>query len=142
VLTRLQPKRREGMPETKGKRTEARETSSLVEVTRTLEQARDATHGYEVKALAGVWLQHWSRRRRDWQRPPKSCTRCKPRNGLDAEQMRSYLSRTPKQWERIAPMLPRHYVTERGILYNRREIDEWLMERRSPLDVSRMELRR
>ncbi len=37
---------------------------------------------------------------------------------MDAEQMRSYLSRTPKQWERIAPTLPRHYVTERGILYN------------------------
>lgn len=31
--------------------------------------------------------------------------------------------------------IPRHYLTERGILFSRKEIDEWLMERRSPLDV-------
>jgi hypothetical protein len=42
---------------------------------------------------------------------------------------------TRKQWETIAPILPRHYVTERGILYSRRDIDEWLMARTSPADV-------
>ena len=42
------------LPETKRKQTEARETASLVEVTRTLEEARDALRGYEVAALAGV----------------------------------------------------------------------------------------
>jgi transposase len=55
---------------------------------------------------------------------------------MDAEQTRTYLGRrTEKQWERIAPILPRHYVTERGILYNRREIDGWLMARTSPRDA-------
>src|SRR5688572_7848324 len=42
------------LPETKRQQTEARETASLVEVTRTLEEARDALRGYEVAALAGV----------------------------------------------------------------------------------------
>ncbi|HET6660930.1 MAG TPA: hypothetical protein VFH16_13525 [Rubrobacter sp.] len=42
------------LQETKGKQTKARETSSLIEVTRTLEEARDALRGYEVAALAGV----------------------------------------------------------------------------------------
>lgn len=55
---------------------------------------------------------------------------------MDAGQARAYLGRrTEKQWERIAPFLPRHYITERGILYNRREIDEWLIARTSPSDV-------
>ncbi len=55
---------------------------------------------------------------------------------MDAEECAAYLKRrTKKKWETIAPILPRHYITERGILYNRREIDEWLMNRTSPLDV-------
>lgn len=48
---------------------------------------------------------------------------------LDAEGARLHLKRTKKQFERLAPRLPRHYVSERGILYNARELDEWLMER-------------
>jgi hypothetical protein len=48
---------------------------------------------------------------------------------VDAEGARLHLKRTKKQFERIAPKLPRHYVSERGILYNVREIDEWLMNR-------------
>jgi hypothetical protein len=31
--------------------------------------------------------------------------------------------------ERIAPQLPRHYVSEPGILYNVGEVDGWLMDR-------------
>ena len=54
---------------------------------------------------------------------------------MDAEQAKTYLKRTPKYWERVAPLLSRHCLTERGILYNRRELDEWLMARTSPLDV-------
>ena len=42
------------LPETKRKQTEAPETAPLVEVARTLEEARDALRGYEVPALAGV----------------------------------------------------------------------------------------
>lgn len=48
---------------------------------------------------------------------------------MDAEGARVHLKRSRKQFERIAPHLPRHYVSERGILYNIRELDEWLMNR-------------
>ncbi|MDX5895196.1 hypothetical protein [Rubrobacter radiotolerans] len=48
---------------------------------------------------------------------------------LDAEGARLHLKRTKKQFERLAPSLPRHYISERGILYNVRELDEWLMDR-------------
>lgn len=48
---------------------------------------------------------------------------------VDGEGIRHHLKRTKKQFERIAPKLPRYYVSERGILYNVRELDEWLMDR-------------
>ena len=44
------------LQETKRKQTKARETSSLVEVTRTLEDARDVLRGFEVTVLAEEWL--------------------------------------------------------------------------------------
>jgi len=42
------------LTETKRKQNEAREPSSLVDVTRTLEEARDALRNYEVAALVGI----------------------------------------------------------------------------------------
>jgi hypothetical protein len=44
---------------------------------------------------------------------------------MDAQQCAAHLQRrTRKQWEAIAPDLPRLYVIECGILYNRHEIGE------------------
>ncbi len=47
------------------------------------------------------------------------------------EQAASYLQRTPKAFEKIVAKgeIPRHYITERGILFNRKALDEWLMGR-------------
>lgn len=47
----------------------------------------------------------------------------------DAEGARLQLERRKKRFERIAPRLTGHYVSERGILYNVGELDEWLMGR-------------
>jgi ketosteroid isomerase-like protein len=121
------------LPQTGG-RTGPRTAPSLVEVARTLEEARDALHGYEATALAGV-AATLAEAAESLARTTRELHEMRGEEWMDAAQMRSYLSRTPKQWERIAPTLPRHYVTERGILYNRREIDEWLMGRTSPLDA-------
>jgi hypothetical protein len=99
-----------------------------VEVAQTLNEAREALRQYETSALADVAqtlsgvaesLAHTTRelaatRREEW---------------VDTEGARLHLKRTKKQFERIAPQLPRHYVSERGILYNVRELDEWLMSR-------------
>jgi hypothetical protein len=49
---------------------------------------------------------------------------------MDAEQTAAYLAdRSRDSFDKVAPSLPKHYLTERRPLYNRREIDEWLMGR-------------
>ena len=82
------------------------ETSTLTDMAQTLSEI--------TKSLAQTIAELVATRREEW---------------LDAEGARLHLKRTKKQFERIAPQLPRHYVSERGILYNVRELDEWLMSR-------------
>lgn len=82
------------------------ETSALVDVARTLSEVADNL-AHATKELSAAKREEW----------------------VDAEGARLHLKRTKKQFEKIAPRLPRHYVSERGILYNVREIDEWLMSR-------------
>jgi hypothetical protein len=43
----------------------------------------------------------------------------------------AYLKKTPKAFEKIVAKgeIPKHYLTERGILFSRKELDEWLLER-------------
>jgi multidrug resistance efflux pump len=82
------------------------ETSALADVARTLSEV--------AESLARTHAEIAAARREEW---------------VDAEGARLHLKRTRKQFERIAPLLPRHYISERGILYNVRELDEWLMDR-------------
>ena len=103
-------------------------TSSPAEVAKALSEARDTLRHFETSALTDVahtlsditeklaqtTAELAATRREEW---------------VDAEGARLHLKRTKKQFERIAPQLPRHYVSERGILYNVRELDEWLMSR-------------
>jgi len=77
------------------------ETSVLADVARTLSEV--------AESLARTTTELAAVRREEW---------------VDAEGARMHLRRTKKQFERIAPHLPRHYVSERGILYNVRELDE------------------
>ncbi len=50
---------------------------------------------------------------------------------MDAEEAAAYLRRTPKAFEKVVAKgeIPKHYLTERGILFSRKELDEWLMGR-------------
>jgi hypothetical protein len=49
---------------------------------------------------------------------------------MDAEQNDSYLTdRIRDSFGKVAPSLPKHYLTERRPPYNLRDIDEWLMDR-------------
>jgi excisionase family DNA binding protein len=54
-----------------------------------------------------------------------------PDEWMDADQAAAYLKRTPKTLRNIVATgeIPRHYLTERGILFSRKELDEWLMSR-------------
>ena len=99
-----------------------------VEAARTLSETREALRQFETSALADV-ARTLSGVAESLARTTTELAVAKREEWLDAEGARLHLKRTRKQFERIAPQLPRHYVSERGILYNVREIDEWLMNR-------------
>ena len=119
-----------------GDNTEARDTAearygaSPVEMARALAEAREVLKDYEASALADVAatlaevaesLARTSRELRD----------LSPNEWMDAEEAAVYLKRTPKTFRNIvaAGEIPRHYLTERGILFSRKELDEWLIKR-------------
>jgi hypothetical protein len=102
--------------------------SSSAEVARTLAETRDALRQYETSALADV-AQTLSKVAESLAQTTRELAMIGREEWVDAEGARLHLKRTRKQFERIAPQLPRHYVSERGILYNVRELDEWLMDR-------------
>jgi excisionase family DNA binding protein len=54
-----------------------------------------------------------------------------PDGWLTFEEAAWYLKRTPKAFEKIVAKgeIPKHYLTERGILFSRKELDEWPMGR-------------
>lgn len=99
-----------------------------IEMARTLSETREALRQFETSALADV-----ARTLSDVVESLAKTTRelavIQREEWLDAEGAMLHLKRTKKQFEKIAPQLPRHYVSERGILYNVRELDEWLMSR-------------
>ena len=101
---------------------------SSAEVARTLSETREALRQFETSALADV-AQTLSEVTERLAQTTAELAATRREEWLDAEGARLHLKRTKKQFERIAPQLPRHYVSERGILYNIRELDEWLMNR-------------
>ncbi len=107
---------------------DAERVSSSVEVARTLSETRDALRQYETSALSDV-ARTLSEVAESLAQTTKELAVIGREEWVDAEGARLHLKRTKKQFEKIAPRLPRHYVSERGILYNVRELDEWLMDR-------------
>lgn len=102
--------------------------SSSAEVARTLSETREALRQFETSALADV-ARTLSEVAESLAQTTRELSAARREEWVDAEGARLHLKRNRKQFERIAPQLPRHYVSERGILYNVRELDEWLMSR-------------
>jgi len=119
------------LPEMTSKQTEAREATSLVEVTRTLEEARDALRGYEAAALAGVAatlaeaaesLMHTAGElhemsREEWMTPDQAARH------LNCTSTKAFQEIVAKE------SVPKHYLSDRLPRYSRSELDEWLMDR-------------
>ncbi len=103
-------------------------TSSSAEMARALSEARDTLRHFETSALTDV-AQTLSDVAESLAQTTTQLAAIRREEWVDAEGARLHLKRTKKQFERIAPQLPRHYLSERGILYNVRELDEWLMNR-------------
>lgn len=99
---------------------------SSAEVARTLSETREALRQFETSALHRL-ARTLSEVAESLAQTTRELLAAKREEWVDAEGPRLHLKRNRKQFERIAPKLPRHYVSERGILYNIRELDEWLM---------------
>ena len=109
---------------------EAQFGASPVEMAKSLAEAREALRGYEASALADV-AATLAEVAESLARTSRELKSLSPDEWMDAEEAAVYLKRTPKTFRNIvtAGEIPRHYLTERGILFSRKELDEWLMGR-------------
>ena len=105
-----------------------RDGSKTAEAVRTLSETREVLREFETSALADV-ARTLSEVAESLAWTTREISVTRREEWVDAEGATLHLKRTRKQVERIVPQLPRHYVSEREILYNVREIDEWLMNR-------------
>ena len=101
----------------------------LAAVARGMREAKDVLSGVETQTLAGV-AGVLSEAAESLARTAECLEAMRPAEWMDAEQAAAYLAdRSRDSFDKVAPLLPKHYLTERRPLYNRREIDEWLMSR-------------
>ncbi len=109
---------------------EAEHGSSPVETAKALAEAKEALKGYETSALADV-AATLAVAAESLARTARELKDASYDEWMDAEQAAAYLKRTPKTFRNIVATgeIPKHYLTERGILFSRRELDEWLMSR-------------
>lgn len=109
-----------------------------MEMSRTLFEVKNALKSYETTTLAGVAATLTevaatlaeaaeSLARTAWKLHEMSCE-----EWMDAEEAAAHLKRTPKAFEIVIAKgeIPKHHLTERGILFSRKELlDEWLIGR-------------
>lgn len=109
---------------------EAGRGHATVETARALSEAREVLQGYEASALAGV-AETLAGVAESLERTSRELRESGQDEWMDVEETAAYLKRNPKTFRNIVVSedVPRHYLTERGVLFSRREIDEWLMGR-------------
>lgn len=101
----------------------------LAEVARGMRDAKGILSEVEIQALSGV-ASVLAETAESLARTADRLEMMRPTEWMDAEQAAAYLAdRSRDSFDKVAPSLPKHYLTERRPLYNRREIDDWLMSR-------------
>ncbi len=101
----------------------------LSAVAKGMREAKDVLSEVETRTLVGV-AGVLSETAESLARTAERLEALRPAEWMDAEQVAAYLAdRSRDSFDKVAPSLPKHYLTERRPLYNRREIDEWLMSR-------------
>lgn len=95
-----------------------------------LAAARRVLEGFEAEALAGV-AHLLADTAESLARTVEAMKAAQPNTWMDHEQAAAYLNRTPGAFKELVRTegIPKHYLSERGILYNRAELDAWLMDR-------------
>src|SRR5215208_4310673 len=109
----------------------------LSEKIRELEEAKRILEDVEVQALSGVALA-LTEAAESLSRTAKELTDIRTSEWMTAEQAAAYLGCEPvKAFEKIPTRegIPKHYLSARAPRYNLAELDAWLLERRSPLDI-------
>jgi hypothetical protein len=109
----------------------------LSEKIRELEEAKRILEDVEVKALSGVALA-LTEAAESLSRTAKDLADMRTAEWMTAEQATTYLGcESVKAFEKIAARegIPKHYLSARTPRYNRTELDEWLLERRTTLDI-------
>jgi hypothetical protein len=105
---------------------EAGGVEDMAAVARSMREAKDVLSLVETRTLVGVL----SEAAESLARTAERLEAMRPAEWMDAEQAAAYLAdRSRDSFDKVAPSLPKHYLTERRPLYNRRELDEWLMGR-------------
>lgn len=101
----------------------------LAAVAQDMCEAKEVLSAIETRALAGI-VGMLAETAESLARTADRLEAMRPTEWMDAEQAAAYLAdRSRDSFDKVAPYLPKHYLTERRPLYNRREIDEWLMGR-------------
>ena len=91
----------------------------------------------EVKALSGVALA-LTEAAESLSRTAKELTNMRGAEWMTAEQSAKYLGcESVRAFEKIVSRegIPKHYLSARAPRYNRAELDEWLLQRRTTLDI-------
>ena len=107
-----------------------RSSDPLSETARGLEEARRILASLEAQALSGA-AATLAEVAESLSKTTRELKMFAPDEWMTAEEAAAYLKRTPKAFEKVvaAGEIPRHHLTERGILFSRKELDEWLMGR-------------
>jgi hypothetical protein len=102
----------------------------LLDTTRMLGEARRILDGVEATALGGV-AQMLAETAESLASTARELKGISPDERLTFEEAAAHLKRTPNAFEKVVARgeIPKHYLTERGILFSRKELDEWLVER-------------
>ena len=105
-------------------------TDPLLETAQKLGEARRILEGVEATALGGV-AQMLAETAESLARTARELKEIAPHEWLTFEEAAPYLKKTPKAFEQVVARheILKHYLTERGILFSRKELDEWLLER-------------
>jgi predicted DNA-binding transcriptional regulator AlpA len=99
-----------------------------------LREARLILEGVETQVLVGV-ARMLAETAESLARTAERLEATRPTEWMDTKQTAAYLAgKTKDSFDKIMVTtdIPRHYITERGILFNRAEVDAWIMKRTSP----------
>jgi excisionase family DNA binding protein len=102
----------------------------LVEVSRDVAVVREVLKGAEERTLAEI-ATVLAEAAESVARTVEMMRQTQPAEWMDAKQAARYLGKSPDAFEKVVARgeIPRHYLTERNILFSRTELDAWLMDR-------------